>query len=163
MRVKEVIAASKVIVDVGVWKDGKMQNSAFPLSKSPLNVNAHYRWRCISFTCFGASFRLLSCYRLDLQKFSAYLGRQDDKNMTVLARYEWHSTHEGWHFHVPRTCDDSQQVPGRTGGCNQRLPLCDQAHRRMVFGVYDDDSAYKTAFHAFRLGKSSESFRLVAQ
>ena len=85
MRVKEVIRAQKVIIDAGAWKDGKMPNSAFPLGKSPLNINVHYRWRCVAFECIGARFRVLISYRLDLQKFSAYLGRvEGDRKSTRL-------------------------------------------------------------------------------
>jgi hypothetical protein len=163
MRVRDVLASRKTIIDAGTWKDGKMPPAAFPLSKSPLNVNKNYRWRCVAFTCCGASFRVLLFYRLGIQKFSSYLGRHDGKNMTVLARYEWHGTHEGWHFHVPRTCDDSEQTSGRPGGCDLRIPNCSARHRRMIFGVVNDDTAFKVAFHAFRLASPSDDFELQGQ
>lgn len=142
MRVKEVIRAQKVIIDAGAWKDGKMPNSAFPLGKSPLNINVHYRWRCVSFECIEARFRVLISYRLDLQKFSAYLGRLEGKDMMVLARYEWHANEPGWHVHVPRACDDALQVPGRSGGCDRRVPQAFGGHRQQDFDIVDDSSTF---------------------
>lgn len=163
MRVKAVIAAEKQIVDAGAWKDGKMPNTAFPLSKGPLNVSARYRWRCIHFTAVGGTYRLLVFYRLDLQKCNMYLGRYDGKNMTLIARFEWHGTHEGWHFHVPKDCDDAGLVAGRTGGCDKRLPQSFERHRRTTFGVTSDESAYMLALNTFRLVKPSAHFELVMQ
>lgn len=163
MRVKAVIAAEKQIVDAGAWKDGKMPNTAFPLSKSSLNVSVKFRWRCIHFTAAGGTYRLLVFYRLDLEKCCMYLGRHDAKNMTVIARFEWHGTHEGWHFHVPKDCDDTGLVAGRTGGCDKRLPQCFERHRRNTFGVTSDEGAYMLALNTFRLAKPSAHFELVMQ
>jgi len=161
MRLKEVIRSTKNIVDAGAWKNGKMPSSAFPLGKSAINVNVHYRWRCVVFDSLGVRFRALVAYRLDLQKYTAYLGRVDGKDMTVLARYEWHASEPGWHMHVPKTCDDRVQTPGRAGGCDLRLPRAFAAHRQHEFDVVDDATAFRRVVERFRLAQPSAAFELT--
>lgn len=163
MRVKDVVRASKVVVDQGSWKDGKMPNTAFPLGKSPLHISAKFRWRSLIFEALDFRFRVLIVYRLDLQKYSAFLGRVEGKDMLMLARYEWHANEPGWHVHVPRTCDDREQLPGRTGGCDRRVPRAFGQHRSTSFDVVDDESAFRRAYDAFRLASAPGNFVLEAQ
>lgn len=163
MRIRSVIAAEKQVIDAGAWKAGKMPSTAFPLTKGALTVNQHYRWRCVHFLAEGVAHRLLIFYRLDLEKCTMYLGRHDDKVMTVLVRFEWHGTHEGWHCHVPGDCQDDKLAPGRVGGLQKRLPECGRPHRRCAFGIVGDESAYHLALTTFRIAAPSKSFTLVMQ
>ena len=81
----------------------------------------------------------------------------------VLARYEWHANEPGWHVHVPRACDDAAQVPGRSGGCDRRVPQAFGGHRQRNFDVVDDASAFRRASEVFRFARPLASFELVAQ
>lgn len=71
--------------------------------------------------------------------------------MAVLAQYEFHGTHPGWH--VLATCDD---VDGAPVGMmrhpwQRRLPRAREHHRRVDFGVSSDDKALTVAADFFRL------------
>ncbi len=158
MRLKNIIRARKVIRDAGVWKSGvKMPKTAFPLGKGNFKVPAPYNWRVVSFECLGERFKLLIFYRLDLEKYSVYLGRDEGGEMVMQARYEWHRG-EGWHLHCCEDCDDSTQ-PAGAPGLRRRVPAANQRHRRMNFDIHDDDSAFRAADAAFRL----TSFDLTTQ
>lgn len=149
MRLKRLIKAKKNVTDQGSWKNSKMPRSAFPLSKQPgFQVRAAFRWRVVKFECGSQSFRLLMFYRLDINKFSAMLGRDDEGDMCVLARYEFHATHEGWHVHAD--CAE-QQMSGRTGNLKNCLPAHNRHNRDAVFDVRCDDTAYHRAAKKFGL------------
>ena len=149
MRLRRIIRANKTITDAGAWKTGvKMPKTAFPLTKqNALKVGPAYSWRVIRFTCLGAAFRVLVIYRLDLSTYSAYLGMECDQDLKVLARYDYHATHPGWHMHA--VCDSDSQTPGRTGGPFRRLGS--KLQRRAQFDITDDDSAYAKVTEAFKL------------
>jgi hypothetical protein len=68
--------------------------------------------------------------------------------MCVIARYEYHADHPGWHVHTD--CSE-QWVSGRTGGLHNCLPKHGKRNRRSDFSVNDDDQAYYVAARAFRL------------
>lgn len=149
MALKRIVRAKKSITDLGTWSDTKMPKSAFPLGKQGgFRIRPPYRWRIVKFDIGEESFRLLIFYRLDLMKCSAMLGRCDEGDMCVLARYEFHADHPGWHFH---TDCSGQWVPGRTGGLHDCIPNHGSRNRRTDFSVNGDDRAYYVVASAFRL------------
>jgi len=150
MRLKRLIQAEKQILDVGKWTSGvKMPKSAFPLSKSHhFRVRSPFTWRVIKFTCDGASFRLLIFYRLDLSKYSAYLGREDGSDTALLARYEY-DVHHGWHVHAD--CSASKTISGRTGGHEDRYPQANGYHRRRDIGIDGESKALYIGMKFFGL------------
>ena len=149
MGLKRLIRKGKEITDEGSWKNTKMPKSAFPLGKQAgFQVRSAFRWRVVRFTCGTQNFRLLMYYRLDLSKFSAMLGRDDAGDMCVLARYEFHADHGGWHVHTDCA---GQQISGRTGGLKNCIPDHNRYNRDTVFDVRCDDTAYYRAAKKFGL------------
>jgi hypothetical protein len=72
----------------------------------------------------------------------------------VLASYEFHGTHPGWHLLA--TCDDITKVlPGvMIGPWQRRIPRARSRHRAVEFRVKDDDTALDIAARFFRLHKA---------
>lgn len=73
--------------------------------------------------------------------------------MSVIASYEFHGTHPGWHLHA--ACGDLESIPlgSMRGHWQKRLPLPRKVHRRTDFGVTDDATALDVAARFFRLHK----------
>lgn len=103
----------------------------------------------MKFTCLNRDFRALIAYRLDKETYLSLLGEDCGGDMKVLARYEYHATHPGWHFHA--NCGAEAPIVGRTGGLTHRLPRGRQTHRRASFGITGDTSAESKAISAFGL------------
>jgi hypothetical protein len=160
MRVRDIIRAEKQVTDAGAWKRGtKMPKSAFPLTKQgSFKVGPAYSWRVVRFQCLGGKFRVLILYRLELNKYCAYLAEECGQDMKVLARYDYHADEPGWHLHA--VCESGTQVAGRTGGMSRRLPDGGKRHRRTEFGITDEDVAFAKVVDMFRL---SPPFELAIQ
>lgn len=125
-----------------------MPSSAFPLSKAKLSIRACYRWRVMKFECLQRRFRVLIAYRQDKEVFLAYLAEDLGSDMHMLARYEYHATHPGWHFHG--NCAGAPLVSGRLS-LPDRVPLPRSRHRDQMFNVSGDDAAHNKAISAFGL------------
>jgi len=134
-----------------------MTRAAFPLSK---NGNKSYRlgnrhWRVVQFLAGGVSYRLLIHYSYMLGQYSAMLGAEANGDMRVLAMFELHATHGGWHMHT--ACGDPAGVPfgvkrgpwlSRRGG--KFSPYDSQCPR-------DDKEAFALAVRVFRLDRGMNS------
>ena len=135
-----------------------MPRTAFPLSR-PRNRFYRlgtYRWRVVRFTALDAAFRLLIAYHSDKEQYRAVLAIEHERDMTVLAQYQFHGTHPGWH--VLATCEDVETAPSgvmRYPG-QRRLPPARQFHRRVEFGIASDDHAVTKAAEFFRLHRVKE-------
>ena len=110
-----------------------------------------YRWRVIRFEAKEAAFRLLIAYRGDKEQYRAVLAIERERDMAVLAQYEFHGTHPGWH--VLATCDDVDDAPAgmMRHPWQRRLPRARTYHRRVDFRVSSDDKALALAAELFRL------------
>lgn len=72
--------------------------------------------------------------------------------MTLLAKYEYHATHGGWHLHS--CCETDNAIAGRTSGHFKRLPLSNfTSAKNIEFGVDTETDADKMAIRAFGIGK----------
>ena len=76
--------------------------------------------------------------------------------MGVIASYEFHGTHPGWH--LVAACGDVTIIPlgVMVGPWQRRLPraFAHQRSTRLPFGVMDDATALDVAARFFRLHKS---------
>lgn len=156
-RATQVRTATKQITDWGKWDDIRMPVSAFPLSKRRSNsfrLGSAYRWRIIRFDAVGSKFRLLVGFSLAKQEYRATLALEGERDMTVIASYEFHGTHPGWHLLT--TCHELSTVPQGVmiGPWQRRLPKARAKHRRLDFQVRDDDTALDVAAKFFRLHKA---------
>lgn len=153
-----ILAKTKKTVAVaGTWKvetgkAGKMNKSAFPLSKrSSVRLGRGWHWRVDTLTGGGETFRLLTAFQPDKEEYRAILGLVGPGELlTIIGELEYHGTHPGWHCHA--VCEDvTSIVPGcvhhEARGC-VRLPGGDRHHRDMEFDVTESNALGK-AFEFF--------------
>jgi len=131
-----------------------MPATAFQLSRrrgQSFRLGTAYRWRIIRFRACGNQFRLLLAFNLLKEQYRATLALEGDRDMSVLASYEFHGTHPGWH--VLATCDDITMVPQEImiGPWQRRLPKARTRHGRVEFRIWNDDTALAVAADFFGL------------
>jgi hypothetical protein len=114
-----------------------------------------YRWRVVRFTACQESFRLLIVYRVDKEQYRAILALEHARDMSVLAQYEFHGTHPGWHLLASCETDDSAAGCMRHPG-QRRMPQNRAFHRNTTFGVKNDGQALARAEYFFRLRKAED-------
>lgn len=160
IRARDIRAANKRNVDWGKWENTKMPVSAFPLSKRrtySFRLGSAYRWRIVRFEACDCKLRLLLAYSLEKQQYRATLALEGDRDMSVLASYEFHGTHPGWHLLA--ACDDITTIPQGVmiGPWQRRLPKARTRHRIVDFRVRDDDTTLDIAAQFFRLHKAEDA------
>lgn len=154
MNLREIIRANKEVTDWGRWQaGGRMPRNAFPLSRSKnrfYRLGSH-RWRIVRFSALNSEFRVLIAYHLAKQQFQAVLALERDSEMSVLAQYEFHGTHPGWH--VLASCQDVNEVPAGVmrSPWQLRLPKARRFHRSVDFDITNDDRALNRAAVFFKL------------
>ena len=162
MRVQDIIGAEKTMTENGQWASVKMPRSAFPLShrRNRFYRLGSYRWRVLKFDALGSSFRLLVAYHASKEQYRAVLAVERDRDMAVLAQYEFHGTHPGWHSLA--TCGDITNADEGVMRCSgqRRLPKARSKHRRQHFGITDDEHALDKAAGFFRIHKREGLLRL---
>ena len=156
MHLKDIIRSPKESVDWGKWQSGPVPRREFPLSKhkkSVYSLGPSYRWRMCKFSIGNNNFRVWIMFRADLEKYAAWLGQEQDSDMIVLARYEFHGTHPGWHTHA--ACEREDQItPGRSNTpLHLRIPKARTKHRRLEFQVTEENGV-DIAGKAFKLHRS---------
>jgi len=159
MRVKDVIGSPKANVVVDAWQSGPMPKSMFPMSRSGkhyMNFRGGYEWCCIRFETLTCEFRLVVAVNHSKQEFAAHLGMVCEKEMRMLASYEFHGTHPGWHVHAG--CGDVYSIPvGRfMGPWKRRIPRDPKAVRRKTWNV-TKANALQTACAAFGIPNVPQS------
>lgn len=159
LRAKDIRSANKNVVDWGRWQNGNMSAAIFPLSRRrgrSYRLGAAYRWRLIRFEAAGNAFRLLLAFSLEKEQYRAMLALEGDRDMRVIASYEFHGTHPGWHLSA--ACGDIYAIPEgvMVGPWQRRLPRASSFQRsaRLPFFVVDDDTALDAAARFFRLHKA---------
>ena len=164
LRGQEIRAANKTVLEWGNWQAGGMQPASFPLSKRQrrsYKLGASYRWRVVRFNADTPSgfvtCRLLIAYNALKEQFRATLAVENDRDMCVVASYEFHGTHPGWHMHA--ACGEVAKIPAGSmrGSWQRRKPLPYRIHRRMEYGVSGDDVALDIAARFFLLHKKEGS------
>ena len=155
MLLREIVRARKDVTDWGKWEDGvNIKRPAFHLSKSRDRAYrlSSYRCRIVRFGALGADFRLLIAYRLDKEQYRAILAVEAARDMNVLAQYEFHGTHPGWHLLA--SCDSDESRPGTMRFPGQRrIPRSRAIHRQVRFDIKSDEQALEKAAKLFRLHK----------
>lgn len=157
MKLRELVRASKDVTDWGKWQQVKMPPRAFPLSRrrgGSYRLSYKYTWRVVLFDAVGASFRLLLAFRTDIQQFEAILGLIDESDTKVIASYEFHGSHPGWHLHA--NCDSIESLGAgfRKSGQEKRLPKYRQVHRRLNFDI-NEGNALAIVSKIFQLPQES--------
>ena len=167
VRGQQIRTACKAVLDWGKWQAGGMQAAAFPLSKrrsSSYRLGSAYRWRVIRFEAATGSAvmtcRLLIAYNAAKEQFRATLAVENDRDMSVIASYEFHGTHPGWHLHA--SCGDVATIPSGSlrGSWQRRLPKPRMSHRRIDYGISGDDVALNVAAKFFLLHKQEGALKI---
>jgi hypothetical protein len=125
-----------------------MPASAFPLSRRrsrSFRLGTAYRWRLVRFEACDQKFRLLVAFSLKKEQYRATLALERDRDLVVIASYEFHGTHPGWHLLA--TCGDIMTVPEGVmiGPWQRRLPKAKATHRSVSFGIKEDLTADQVA------------------
>ncbi len=137
-----------------------MPRSAFPLSK-PRNrayrLGSSYKWRVVRFEAHNLAFRLLIAFNPDKEQYRAILALDLGQDMSILASYEFHGTHPGWHMSATCGNVDDVAVGMMRGPWQTRFPKARAFHRRLEYGVPQEDAALDAASRFFRLHKKEGS------
>src|SRR5579862_61506 len=160
VRGQDIRNAQKSVLEWGRWSVGGMQAAAFPLSKRKnraYRLGSSYRWRVIRFeaaTVAPVTCRLLLAYNPAKEQFLATLAVENDRDMSVVASYEFHGTHPGWHLHA--ACGHVETIPtgSMRGSWQKRIPGPRDFHRRKDYGIRNDDDAMRVAGEFFLLHKA---------
>ena len=136
-----------------------MPRKAFPLSR-PRNRFfrlGSYRWRVVRFETLGLSFRLLIAFHSEKEQYRAILALDHGRDLSVIASYEFHGTHPGWHLQA--TCGDVETVPRgmMRGPWQSRYPRARRFHRRIDFTISDEQKALDCAATFFRLHNTEDN------
>lgn len=154
MRIAELRRLDKTILDWGRWDDGRMGATVFPLSRRrghSFRLGLAWRWRLVRFTAGGMTCRLLLAFSLAKEQYRATLACEVGQDLAVLASFEYHGTHPGWH--VLAACGTIAEVPPGVmiGPWQRRIPRARARHRQTGFGVSDDHTALEAASRFFGL------------
>ena len=163
MRVAKVIGAAKSDVVLFRWSDDKLKAKDFPLGKKrgkAYPLTRRYRWQVITFRALGRNFRVLVAYHLLAPEFITTLAEEIAGDSRVLARWEFHGTHAGWHVHT--VCGDtdglSVGVIKPLGTKRIRDKACYHRHMKMLNDGHgmDDAIASAVACNLVRIGHQAD-------
>ncbi|NMG38982.1 hypothetical protein GRZ55_06990 [Chelativorans sp. ZYF759] len=132
MRVTGVIQSRKSNVSLSEWSDDKLKAKDFSLSRKrgkPFPLTRRWRWQIITFAGQGRSYRLMVAYHTLVPEFIVALGEDVSSDCRILARWEFHASHPGWHVHS--VCGDTD---GLSVGIvkplgTKRIPAARSYHR----------------------------------
>ncbi|MER8487165.1 hypothetical protein NKI51_02285 [Mesorhizobium australicum] len=134
MRVTGVIRHRKANVAFSLWSDEKLKTKDFPLSKKRgkgYPLTRRWRWQIITFTAQGRNYRVLVAYHALVPEFIVTLGEEVGGDCRVLARWEFHANHGGWHVHTVCGDTDSLSVGIVKPAGTRRIPESRSYHRHM--------------------------------
>jgi hypothetical protein len=101
MRALLAIREPKAVTSIGPWNSGKMPRTAFPLSKShSYPLGSSFDWCVAELRGDSGEYRLLVAFDPAKAQFRGWLGLVDGKDQALIARLEYHPSHNGWHCHV---------------------------------------------------------------
>jgi hypothetical protein len=151
IRVQEIIRASKEGIHLGEWRRGNVPRADFPIAKIAYGLGRSYEWRVIRFDALGFQCRVLVVLNALKEKYDAILGLMADGKLRILCIHEFHATEPGWHCHV--SCGEVASVPlgFMRGPWMRRVPKAKSTHKRLDFGVSDQDAATRFAIDRFRI------------
>lgn len=157
MKVRAAILKAKSVSEKGAWKlitgNSRMPKNAFPVGGgSPVVFARNWHWRVDRLTSDdGEVYRLLTAYSDRLEEFRAWFAAEFGKSITLLARYEFHGSHPGWHCHAPCGEIESGDMGAlRIRDC-LRIPPGKGFHRDDEFDITSQDRALARSFGFFRV------------
>ncbi|QIG70446.1 hypothetical protein EVB88_062 [Rhizobium phage RHph_N28_2] len=152
---RDVLKAIKSDIVLGPWTDEKLKNRDFPLRRSSYPLTRRWRWQVISFRADGRRFRILAAYHTLVPEYFAILAEDVGNDSRIVARWEFHQSHAGWHIHscCSKLDDITVGVVHPLGV--KRIPAAKNSHRRGLFVkagfVIDDTMATAIACHRYKV------------
>ena len=100
MKALRALRAEKVLVETGAWGNGNIPSEEFPLS----HVKKHrlakaWHWCVHKLSDDGQRYRLLVAFEPGKQQYWAWLAASFGNDQALIARVEYHHSHDGWHCH----------------------------------------------------------------
>lgn len=144
--------AAKVAVTSDGWKTGKMPKSAFSLSKNnSFRLGAGWDW-CIHHVAHSSNnLRLLIAFHAGKNEYLAWLAIDTGKDLGLIARLEYHATHDGWHVHL-KPSDLNDLAYGVVKQSGERRILCNSTSEP----VTGKPKATALAFRMFNIQHEAE-------
>jgi hypothetical protein len=101
MRALFYVREKKVLSSPVVWHSGKrMPRTAFPLSKShSYPLGSSFDWCVCQAQSDKAQYKILVGFDPAKEQYRAWLGMAFGSDQALLARLEFHPSHNGWHCH----------------------------------------------------------------
>lgn len=163
MTPKTLIKRPKSVAKAGAWKvvtgKSKMGKGAFPLSGMPL-LGRGWHWRVDVLDGGGIRMTLYTAFHPDYAEFRSWLAVEREGDYVVIARYENHGNHPGWHCHAP-CCDISEIDAGQpVARESMRFPGGNSEHRKerhmgIDVAAFSETDALSAAFRFFRVDAPS--------
>ena len=159
MNVRDLIRSPKRLASAGKWSDGGargMPKSAFPLSRTrSFQLGKKWRWRVDLLDIDQGEARLLTALDAGTERFLAWLSVRRGDEYAIIARYEFHGDHPGWHVHsqcgLVSGLTAAQVKPYGT----RRLPTANRRHRRIGYDI-TEAGAVAASFRVFRVISGNE-------
>jgi hypothetical protein len=151
---KELHRAPKTVTKAGQWKSGgkNMPKSAFPLGKGrAYQLGAAWMWRVDQLEALGQECRLLSAFNAKKQGYMAMLTIKQDQDFVVVASYEFHGDHPGWHVHACCSDIDKIDVGLARPRDGKRFPGTRSKHRNDKYVDVTETDALNIAFKFFNV------------
>jgi len=165
MRVAKVVGAAKGDVVLSPWSDDKLKAKDFPLNRKrgkAYPITKRYRWQVITFSALGHNFRVLVAYHTLAPEFITTLAEEVGGDCRVLARWEFHGSHGGWHVHTVCGDTDGLSVGIIKPFGTKRIPDKASYHRhtKMLNDGHgmDDVTASAVACSLVRIGHQPDIF-----
>jgi hypothetical protein len=123
--------------------------TAFPLLRGyGYQLGTKWNWRVDELDAGGQHCRLLTAFDTTKQGFMAMLTVQRGQDFIIVATYEYHADHPGWHVHS--SCGDAASIPVSTSRPYGavRIPAVRARHRRLEYDV-TESTALAISYRAF--------------
>lgn len=130
---RDILTADKTDLTFGNWSDEKLKHKDFPLRRSAYPLTRRWRWQVITFRSNGKRFRILSAYHTLVPEYLAILAEDTVGDSRIVARWEFHQSHAGWHIHACCTELDNITVGIVHPLGVKRIPTAKNSHRRALF------------------------------
>lgn len=166
IELRDILKSEKLDVVVGPWSDEKLKNRDFPLRRTSYPLTRRWRWQVITFRARGRKFRILAAYHMLVPEYRAVLAEDVGNDSRIIANWEFHQSHPGWHVHS--CCSDIDEI---TAGITRplgvkRLPAAKNSHRRGLIinpgFVIDDSMATAIACRRYKIPHTLDLISNVA-
>ena len=130
---RDIVKSTKTDVSFGQWTDEKLKHRDFPLRRGVYPLTRRWRWQVISFRWSGRKFRILSAYHTMVPEYISVLAEDMGADSRIVARWEFHQSHPGWHIHS--CCSELDDIPSGVVQHRgvKRTPAAKNGHRRVIF------------------------------